>query len=99
MENLQIVPVENEREKSKRMSNEQEERDSNFEIGAQWLLTMLNKSHQYGERIPLKKDRSFDIPQDVTELPLDVAQLVRTAYRMEFSSGRNQAASVRNRCY
>jgi len=46
---------------------------------------MLEKRQKYSERIPLKGDRSFDVPGDVTTLPGDVAQLVRSAKQMEYS--------------
>lgn len=68
--------------------NDQEiidERENSIESGARWILDMLETRETYSERIPLKRDRSFDIVNDVTELPSDVAQLVRTAKSMKLT--------------
>jgi hypothetical protein len=61
------------------------EHDHGIEIAAGWILAMLEKKEKYSERIPLKMDKSFDIPGDVTEPPNDVSQLVRAARQMEYS--------------
>jgi hypothetical protein len=61
------------------------ENDYDVEIAAGWLLAMLEKKERYSERIPLKNDRSFDVPEGITELPSNISQLVRTARQMEYS--------------
>lgn len=85
MEKFEMVPVESEEDIKRRLSREKEEHESSVKAGASWVWAMLEKKQKYGERIPLNKDRSFDVPENVTELPGDVAQLVRSAYRMEYS--------------
>jgi hypothetical protein len=73
----------------KRMGEETQEkkaeREHNIEMAAEWLLMMLEKKEKYSERIPLKRDRSFDVPENITELPSNISQLVRTAHQMEYS--------------
>lgn len=85
MEKPKIVHVETEEQEKYRRAKEEKEREMSVEAGANWILASLKEAEEYGERIPLKKDRSFDIPGNVTELPLHVAQLVRSSYRMENS--------------
>jgi hypothetical protein len=55
------------------------------EAGAEWLLQMLEKKPSYSERIPLKRDQSFDVIGDATEFPLSTAQLIRSAHDMELT--------------
>jgi len=85
MEKFEMVPVESEKETKRRLEREKSEHENSVEGGASWVLAMLEKRQKYGERIPLKRDRSFDVPGDVTELPGDVSQLVRQAKQMEYS--------------
>ena len=85
MEKFGMVHVENEEDAEQRLSRKKEEHESSVESGASWVLGMLENKQKYGERIPLKRDHSFDVPEDVTELPGDVSQLVRSAKQMEYS--------------
>lgn len=93
MENLQFIAVESDEDKERRRQREKIEHERSNGAAARWVLGVLAKNATYGERIPLKDDGSFDIPENVTELPLDVAQLVRVANRMEYSKeGLNNLA-------
>jgi len=83
--NFEMVPVETPKDTERRQEREEIEHEESVDAAAGWVLAMLKKRKKYGERIPLKRDRSFDVPKDVTELPGDVSQLVRSAYRMEYS--------------
>lgn len=64
---------------------EEIDHEKSVDAAADWVSQMLEDKDDYSERIPLKRDQSFDVPQDVTELPMSVSQLVRSAYRMEMS--------------
>lgn len=85
MEKFEIVPVESKKDTEHRLERERDEHENSVEAGASWILGMLEKNQKYSERIPLKKNRSFDVPGDVTDLPGDVSQLVRSAKQMEYS--------------
>jgi hypothetical protein len=85
IDKFEMVPVENEENTKQKLLKEKKEHENSVESGANWILSMLEKNQKYGERIPLKKDRSFNVPENITELPGDVAQLVRSAYQMEYS--------------
>ena len=85
MEKFEAVPVETEDETNQRVTREKEEHEKSVEASMDWLLGMLEKNQSHSERIPLKRDRTFDVPDDVTELPEDAPLLVRCAYRMEYS--------------
>jgi hypothetical protein len=82
---LEMVPVENEKNIKRRLSREEEEHANSVNAGASWVLAMLEKNQKYSERIPLNHDRSFAVPPNVTELPGDASQLVKSAYRMDYS--------------
>lgn len=84
-EKLGLARVESEEEKERRLEREKKEHDDSVDVGAHWILSVLQKNEAYSERIPLKRDRTFDIPEDITELPGNVAQLVRSARQMEYS--------------
>lgn len=85
IEKFGIVRVESEKDTKRRIEREKEEHENSVEAGASWVLGMLERNQKYGERIPLKRDRTFDVPGDVTELPGDVSQLVHSAKQMEYS--------------
>ena len=85
MEKLGMAPLEEPEDVEKRLQREKIEDENSIERGAEWVLGTLEREPQYGERIPLKPDRTFDIPQNVTELPGNASQLARSAYRMEYS--------------
>jgi len=88
MEKFGLIPVERPEDIKERQRMERrgrDEHDNSVEAAANWVMLMLEKSKSYSEQIPLKRDGSFDIIQDATELPIDTAQLVRSAYRMEYS--------------
>jgi len=80
-----VVPQEDSEDIEKRRQKDAMEKERSVVAGAEWILAMLEKTPTYSERIPLNRDRSFNIPRGVSELPLDVAQLVRSANRMEWS--------------
>ena len=80
-----LVPVESEKEVESRLAREKAEHEHGVEACARWILDTLQKRETYGEKIPLKRDLTFDVPGNVTELPLDVAELVRAAKQMEHS--------------
>ena len=85
MKEFKMIPVEKPEEIERGQQREKMEHENSVEAGASWVLSMLENREKYTERIALKRSRSFDVPENVTELPLDVAQLVRSAYRMEYS--------------
>lgn len=85
IEKFEIIPLETGEETDHRLLREKIEHKNSVEAGANWVLSMLKNNQKYGERIPLKHDRTFDVPSDVTELPSDVSQLVRSAKQMEYS--------------
>ncbi len=85
MEKFELTPVDDQKDIEHRERREKIEHENSVEAGASWVLSMLENRKKYSERIPLKRDRSFDVPENVTELPGDVAQIVRSAYRMEYS--------------
>ena len=82
---FEVIPREEPKDTEQRIKNEKNEHERSVDAAASWVLRMLENRQKYAERIALKRDRSFDIPQNVTELPSDVSQLVRSAYRMEYS--------------
>lgn len=84
-EHFAIIPQESEKEAQERATREKEEYSASVESGADWLLRMLENHPAYSERIPLRRDHSFDVPANVTELPLHLSQLVRQAKQMEYS--------------
>lgn len=82
---LEVVPVEKPEDIERGLRIKEAEHNDSVEAGANWVLGMLEKGKIYGERIPLKENRSFDILENVTEQPGDVAQLVRSAKQMKYS--------------
>ncbi len=78
------LPGEDPRDRGGRWYGEREYERS-IESAADWVLGMLKHKEKYGERIPLKRDQSFDIPEGLTELPHSVPQLIRSAEQMKLS--------------
>lgn len=85
MNEFPVVLQEDAEDIERRQQEVAAEKKKSTAAGAEWILAMLEKTPTYSERIPLNRDRSFNIPRGVSEQPLGVAQLVRSAYRMEWS--------------
>lgn len=85
MEGRVPTHVENPEDKARRLERDKIAHEDSVEVGAEWLLSQLNRQDRYSERILLKRDRSFELPQGNTEFPANVSQLVRSVYDMDLS--------------
>ncbi len=85
MEGRVPTHIKNPEDEKRRLEREKIAHEDSVEVGAEWLLSQLNRQDRYSERILLKRDRSFDLPQGNTEFPANVSQLVRSVYDMDLS--------------